>query len=352
MKCDLPYVDGFRDRHGKHRYYFRRRGKRVVLPGVPGSAEFVAAYQTALDAKPAGPAIRAKAGTFDALREEYLQSAEFGTLRETTRREMRYVLDAICLRPNPNAGGKVGDNPVAKLERKHVLRWRDSMVTKPGAANKMLRVLKTLLRFGVDRGYRKENPAAGIRELKGGRFRSWTDEELLAFEARWEIGTTERTGYALALYTAQRRADLVKMKWSHIVGAAIYLRQSKTGTGLAIHMHPDLLTALAAVQPRSENGILVGKRGKAFNPVTFGHLMAEAIEKAGLPTACVLHGLRKAAARLVAETGGNVSSMTGHLSPKMAEEYARDASQKRMSKDAVVAWSRDGKKRKKTAKPG
>lgn len=283
--------------------------------------------------------IRVNAGTFDALREEYLQSAEFGSLRETTRREMRYALDAICSRRNANVGGKVGDNPVAKLERKHILRWRDSMVTKPGAANKMLRVVKTLLRFGVDRGYRKDNPAAGIRELKGGQFRSWTDEELLAFEARWEIGTTERTGYALALYTAQRRADLVKMKWSHIVGPAIHLRQSKTGTGMAIHMHPDLLAALAAVKTHNENGILVGKRGNAFNPVTFGHLMAEAIETAGLPSACVLHGLRKAAARLVAETGGNVSSMTGHLSSKMAEEYARDASQKRMSKDAVVAWS-------------
>jgi hypothetical protein len=35
----------------------------------------------------------------------------------------------------------------------------------------------------------------------------------------------------------------------------------------------------------------------------------------------------------------------------MAEEYARDASQKRMSKDAVMAWFRDGNKRKRTAKP-
>ena len=352
MKCELPYVDGFRDRHGKNRYYFRRKGKRVKLSGTPGSVEFMAAYNAALADTPAAPVIRAQAGSFDALREEYLQSAEFGSLRETTRREMRYALDAICSRPNPKGGGKVGDNPVTKLERKHILRWRDSKVDKPGAANKELRVLKTLLRFGVDRGYRKDNPAAGIRELKGGRFRSWTDDELLTFEGRWEIGTIQRTGYALALYTAQRRADLCKMKWSHIVGQAIHLRQSKTGTDMAIHLHPELITVLAAVRPGSDSTILVGKRGNAFNPVTFGHIMADAIEKAGLPTDCVLHGLRKAAARLVAETGGKVSAMTGHLSPKMAEEYARDASQKRMSKDAVVAWSRDGKKRKRAARLG
>jgi hypothetical protein len=47
-KSDLPYVDIFRDRHGHIRCYFRRYGRRVRLPGVPGSAEFTAAYSRAL----------------------------------------------------------------------------------------------------------------------------------------------------------------------------------------------------------------------------------------------------------------------------------------------------------------
>jgi hypothetical protein len=42
----LKYVHAFKDRHGKPRHYFRRPGqKRVPLPGLPGSAEFIAAYQ-------------------------------------------------------------------------------------------------------------------------------------------------------------------------------------------------------------------------------------------------------------------------------------------------------------------
>lgn len=46
----LRYVEEFIDRHGKVRRYFRRGGKRVCrLPGLPGSAEFMAAYQTAVD---------------------------------------------------------------------------------------------------------------------------------------------------------------------------------------------------------------------------------------------------------------------------------------------------------------
>lgn len=44
-KIDLPYVQVFKDRHGKLRHYYRRgRFPRIPLPGVPGSEEFMAAY--------------------------------------------------------------------------------------------------------------------------------------------------------------------------------------------------------------------------------------------------------------------------------------------------------------------
>ena len=214
------------------------------------------------------------------------------------------------------------------------------MADRPGAANKMLGVIKLLLSFAVDRDFRKDNPAKGIKPLKLGRFRSWTDEELDAFEARWPLGTLERTGYALALYSGQRRTDVARLKWSAIAGSEIRVRQSKTGTDLTIAIHPQLREALAAVHPRRGETVLTGERGAPLNPVYFGHLMAIAIEEAGLPTDCVLHGLRKTTARIVAETGGKVASMTGHLSAAMEQEYSRGADQRRMSRDAVVKWSR------------
>src|SRR5262249_52866118 len=51
-KVLLKYVEEFVDRHGKPHRYFRRAGKRVRLPGAVGSAEFMAAYQAALDGVP------------------------------------------------------------------------------------------------------------------------------------------------------------------------------------------------------------------------------------------------------------------------------------------------------------
>jgi hypothetical protein len=43
----LQYVHSFVDKTGRVRYYFRYRGKRWPLPGLPGSAEFSAAYDEA-----------------------------------------------------------------------------------------------------------------------------------------------------------------------------------------------------------------------------------------------------------------------------------------------------------------
>jgi len=48
-RLKLRYVNEYRDRHGKIRRYFRRKGRRSIpLPGLPGSIEFMAAYQAAL----------------------------------------------------------------------------------------------------------------------------------------------------------------------------------------------------------------------------------------------------------------------------------------------------------------
>ena len=265
VKCDLRYVQVFRDRYGKLRCYFRRKGSEangMPIPGEPGSPEFLAVYHRALAATPnAGTEpTRSKPGTLAALRELYFGSAEFKNLRPSTQRETRYVLDALCLAEHLKFGTR-GAGPVAKLERKHILKWRDEMAERPGAANKMVRVVKLLLSFAVDRGWRTDNPARGIRLLKGGRYRAWTDAELAAFEKRWALGTVERTGYALALYTGQRREDVTKMAWSDIAGAAILVTQGKTGHRLKLPLHPELKKALMAVTRRDGEAIMCLPKG-------------------------------------------------------------------------------------------
>jgi hypothetical protein len=49
MRRPPKYVHGFIDRHGKPRVYFRRAGfKKVPLPGLPWSSQFMEAYEQAV----------------------------------------------------------------------------------------------------------------------------------------------------------------------------------------------------------------------------------------------------------------------------------------------------------------
>jgi integrase len=147
------------------------------------------------------------------------------------------------------------------------------------ARGRLLGTIKGLLSFAVDRGMRPDNPAFKIEMFKTTAFRDWTDEELVQFEERWALGTTERMGFALAPYTAQRRTDLAAMEWSSIAGSAIPVRQSKTGPVMELPLHPELAKALKAVRPRRGKTILTGDRGKPLNPIYFGSLMAAPIRR-------------------------------------------------------------------------
>lgn len=52
---NLPYVNSYKDRTGKMRYYLRRPGcRQVALVGVPGTREFAQSY-AAVSAAPAAP---------------------------------------------------------------------------------------------------------------------------------------------------------------------------------------------------------------------------------------------------------------------------------------------------------
>jgi hypothetical protein len=89
-----PFVECWRDRHGKLRVYFRRdRGRRIALPTTIASEEFNAAYQSALSGQLTSAADRhhrPRAGTIDALIASYMRSSAYLGLRGTTK-------DRVCL---------------------------------------------------------------------------------------------------------------------------------------------------------------------------------------------------------------------------------------------------------------
>ena len=91
-----PYIHGFIDRHGKPRFYFRRRGHETArLPGLPYSPSIMAAYEAAMGEQPSAEigASRTISGTVNAAVVSYYNSGAFQVLAPETKRTRRCILE-------------------------------------------------------------------------------------------------------------------------------------------------------------------------------------------------------------------------------------------------------------------
>ncbi len=99
-----------------------------------------------------------------------------------------------------------------------------------------------------------------------------------------------------------------------VADGRIRVVQQKTGARLVITAHPDLKAILDAA-PTDHVTILTTAYGKPFSVKGFGQFLSAAIAEAGLPSRCKAHGLRKAAARRLAEAERSaieIMAVTGH----------------------------------------
>lgn len=336
VSVGLRYVDRFVDRHGKVRLYYRKPGgKRFPLPPQtdPG---FLLAYQQAAEQAEAlvhkKPKVRGAPDTVDRLVFDYYQSPDFLHLKASTQAVRRRVLDSFCK--------EHGHRLVRQLTRAKIEVLVGKRAATPAAANNLVKVLRTLMEFAIKHKWRQDNPAAGIQRFSEGTHHTWTEAEIQQYEARWPVGSRQRTAFALHLYTGQRRGDVCKLTWRDYdpETGLISLVQEKTGVALDIPVHRELRTALEA-WPRRHIMVLTTNYNEPFTVAGYGNWMADAIAEAGLPDRCVLHGLRKAAARRLADAGCStheIKSITGHKSLQEVERYTMAAEQRRLATSAVA----------------
>jgi integrase len=105
---------------------------------------------------------------------------------------------------------------------------------------------------------------------------------------------------------------------------------------LAIPIHAKL-AAIIAETPADNLNLLTTKAGKPFSPAGVGNWFRDRCNEAGLPH-CSAHGLRKAAARRLAEAGcttHEIAAITGHASLSEVQRYTKAADQKRLALAAM-----------------
>lgn len=269
-------------------------------------------------------------GTLGGVLELYRASPAYRDLAASTKRTYEQAFDRLHA---------YGHQDIAGLRRRHVLKIRDDLADTPGVANSVVTAIAAICLFALDREMIDVNPAHRVPRLKLQEWRRWTPDEV----GRWYAETYEalRRVMVLALFTGQRRADLVRMTWSDVRDGAVRVVQQKTGARLWIPVHPTLQTHLAAWRADTTTVTVLAHSDR--KPWRSGILSttwsreATRLQMAG----CTLHGLRKTAAAMLAEAGcttKEIQSITGHATLAEIERYTREAEQRTLADNAMAKW--------------
>lgn len=318
---------------GQATHYFKHK------PGTPEFEMELAQCRAGMLAPKTKAGIdRIAPGSMNALIAMYYGSPEFLGLKESTKAGYRGVLERFRV--------LYGEALVSDFTRPSIKEILGKMSDRPSAGNHLLDRLKALMRFAMDAGWRTDDPTYLVKgyRLTGDGFHTWTEEEIDQYERRHAPGSKARRAMALMLYAGQRRSDVVRMGRQDREGNRIRVRQQKTGAFLSIPLHPKLSAELDA-SPEGDMLYLVTEYGKPHSVKAFGMWFQKRCEEAGL-SGCSAHGLRKAAARRLAEAGCSnqeIKAITGHKTDKEVSRYTAAADQITLS-DRAMERLQQGKK--------
>lgn len=234
------------------------------------------------------------------------------------------------------------DMDADKITRQEIIDFRNENYYKRGKCRIGLSVLHRLLSYGYDNGLCKYNHASNIKNLpkKKGHAR-WSTEEVIRVMENSSVPV--RRAIMMALYTGQRRSDLINMRWDNYDGTYIHIIQIKTKKPLSIPVHPILREELELMKAEKTTlctRILTTRFGWEWSPNALSSAVSDAAKKNGL-NGRTLHGIRKTTASILAEHGCStheIAAITGQ-SLKEVINYTREADQRTMAQRAVDRWS-------------
>jgi hypothetical protein len=238
-----PGTQEYIDQHRKPRFYLRRPGhKKVPLPGLPWSPEFMAAREIALNSDGAKIEIGAGktiAGTVNAAMIGYFQSPAFGVgVAESTKKAWRAILETFR--------AEHGDKRVAMMHTTALQIITNKK--KPVAQRNFKKAMRGFISYCIGQKLISSNPFADVeleKIKKTGGHHTWTEDEIAQYAARHPAGTKARLALALLLQTGHARADVARMGRQHVKHGKLSMRRKKTDVAFDIPVLPDLAAELA-----------------------------------------------------------------------------------------------------------
>ncbi|MCL2715790.1 MAG: tyrosine-type recombinase/integrase [Alphaproteobacteria bacterium] len=250
-----------------HTYWYAwRSGPR--LRGEPGSPEFIASYNEAIEN------VRTQdKNRFRFVIISYKESHDYKRLADSTKRNWAPWLDRI--------GIYFGELRIAQFDRPEKIRpvirkWRDQWADTPRTADYGMQVLSRVLSHAVDIGKIASNPSEGIKKLYSSDRSEiiWTDEDI----ARLKEGSESRPtppeiihAVDLACCTGLRLSDLLAVSWSHVSEHAIFFATGKSrGRRNAIIPMSDEVKEVLDRIPKVSTTILANSYGRPWTANGFG----------------------------------------------------------------------------------
>lgn len=344
---DEPFLAYTYRAKGKYWRFRHKLTGDVALPNVrglhwtlqPTKAAFMEKYAELLAKVESRAAVKpVSTKSFAWLIGKYRSSAEFEALADETQRDYGRTLDLIK--------DRIGDLQFAIATKAILKDLRDDYKATARKAHKIKQMLSRLYSWAEEEDLVAEgfNPASTIKRLKrkGGdrEIVVWSDEEIDLFLKTCPEHV--RTPVLVALYTGQRREDVVSMVWTQFQGDIVRVRQSKTTTPLDIACHSVLRKHLDGLTRMGDN-ICHPVEGDAYTANALSQALRRAVKLTdGMPQNRSMHGLRYAAGSRMEEAGCSVSeieSVLGHQTFKMALKYA---SQRLRAKAALAKMEGQG----------
>jgi len=334
--------------------------KPIALPRDESSAEFRRAYARCLKAletnkrtavalpAPVNKQIAFLPDSIGRAIATYQASDEFDALGENTKPQYRRALQVMC--------DKIGRALLRDMGCDELDLYTEWLAKTRGrsVADFHLVVFRTMWRIV------RKHDAFGIKQMINPAIDAKRRYTIQREHRPWPVDTQGRfmevapdhlqLAKLLLHFGAQRGGDCTKMLWSDYDGAGLIVRPEKTmGEGAELpnyHYCPKPLREALDRTPRVAPTILVSKWGRPWasaQSLSFAIrrvLRATGDSQKGVRTFS-MHGLRKTAASDVASLGVGVSgikSITGHVSNRMAEKYAKFFDAKRVNKATVAVW--------------
>lgn len=354
MAADIrldKYIERVVNRHGKEYFFFRvvRKGKktRISLPHPFESGyrpAYNQAWQTVFGVSVEGPTTGLSVKDLCLLHEV---SASNTGLSKQSKYMRRRALTLLT--------DRFGQFEAFQIKPIHMQALYDQLAAKPPSANRMFDDISKIFAWGMPRGFSETNPAAAIDRIKtGDSYEPWPTWAIEKFVAKGQWHLTR--AFLMALYTGQRRADVLGMTFQDVRDGVWDNKQGKTGNDVPVGLHPiaqgivddewEWGKTRGLIDPRRP--ILRNSRNKAWGS-GFGaswNKEMDRLELKGQTPRLTFHGLRTTNATLIASAvaqdperfGGieRVQSLLGHHSRRMAEHYARRAKTEQMNNDSVL----------------